>query len=600
MPPLLSIREVTKSYSAYPLFDKLSLSVEPNERLGVIGPNGAGKSTLLRILAGAEQPDSGERVMQRGLALAYVTQVDRLPEETALAVAAAPLIAAGHDHHEAETTAEVALRAHGFPDPLVATASLSGGWKKRLSLVRALAGEPAVLLLDEPTNHLDPEGVWWLEATLARARFAVVCVSHDRWFLDRIATRVVEIDPRHAGGCFSAVGSYKQFLEHRDAYIASETTRQEALANQMRKETEWLRRQPKARTTKAEYRVKDAARLQAELSDVTRRNNMNRSMGLDFSATGRRSNDLIVAKGLAARYGERTIYAGVDVELGPGTRLGLLGLNGSGKSTLLRTLAGDRQPDAGTVKRLQDLRVVVFHQDRSRLRPNETLRQSLCPNGDTVKYRGSNIHVMSWAKRLLFRPDQLDATVGSLSGGEQARILLGMLMLTPADILLLDEPTNDLDIPALEVLEESLLEFPGAVVMVTHDRFLLDRVSTVLLALDGTGKAEYVADYAQWQTRQEERLAAAGTPVTASAGKPAKKGVSFSGKERRELENMEATIAKAEAAVAAIEAEIADPAVASDGVRLTAACEKLAKAQAVVEKTYARWQELEAKAAQAG
>jgi len=323
-------------------------------------------------------------------------------------------------------------------------------------------------------------------------------------------------------------------------------------------------------------------------------------MGLDFSATGRRSNDLIVAKGLAARYGERTIYAGVDVELGPGTRLGLLGLNGSGKSTLLRTLAGDRQPDAGTVKRLQDLRVVVFHQDRSRLRPNETLRQSLCPNGDTVKYRGSNIHVMSWAKRLLFRPDQLDATVGSLSGGEQARILLGMLMLTPADILLLDEPTNDLDIPALEVLEESLLEFPGAVVMVTHDRFLLDRVSTVLLALDGTGKAEYVADYAQWQTRQEERLAAAGTPVTASAGKPAKKGVSFSGKERRELENMEATIAKAEAAVAAIEAEIADPAVASDGVRLTAACEKLAKAQAVVEKTYARWQELEAKAAQAG
>jgi len=304
---------------------------------------------------------------------------------------------------------------------------------------------------------------------------------------------------------------------------------------------------------------------------------------------------LIVAKGLSVAIGGRTLISNLDLELGPGQRLGLLGRNGSGKSTLLRVLAGELEAAAGTIKRAMGLRVVYFRQDRASLNPNLTLRTTLAPNGDTVAFRGSKIHVMAWAKRFCFRSEQMDQSVGSLSGGEHARLLISHLMQQEADLLILDEPTNDLDIATLEVLEEAILSFPGAVAIVTHDRFLLDRVSTKLLALDGAGNAIPHADYWQWQKAQEAVIA----QETRTWVRPTTNGRSGGGltkSERRELERMEEKIQGMDAEAEAFEARMGDPKIATDTAALVELHTKAEAIRNAVEKLYVRWQELEAKA----
>jgi ATP-binding cassette subfamily F protein uup len=601
-PPLLSVRGIGKAFSARPLFSALDLDVHSGDRLGLIGPNGAGKSTLLAILAGKEEPDHGERVAVRGLHLVHVPQTDAFPAGAkAMGVVEEALVASGAAADEAAVTALAELDRAGFADPEAEAKNLSGGWRKRLALVAALARKPDLLLLDEPTNHLDLAGTLWLEAELERAQCTCVIVSHDRWFLERVATRVAEISPRHPGGCFSAVGGYSDFLAARSAALAAQAQHQEALENRLRRELEWLRKQPKARTVKSAARVKSAGALAAETAETSRRNSSGRPPGIDFAATARRANRLLGAVGVGKAYGGRTLFSGLDLELAPGERLGLLGGNGSGKTTLLRVLAGVLKPDSGQVNRTEGLRAVVFAQDRSRLDPGKTLRKTMCPDGDTVFYRGAPVHLAAWAKRFAFRMDQLDQAVGTLSGGEQARLVISLLMLEPADILMLDEPTNDLDIPTLEVLEDALIDFPGCAVLVTHDRYLLARVATRLLALDGNGNAAPFADYAQWQDHHERELAQAAaaserarTPVKSATGRVGK-GVDQ--KERKELGRIEEAVASAEAAVASAHEAVADPAVAADAARLAAACTALAAAESEVERLYARWSELEKKAA---
>jgi ATP-binding cassette subfamily F protein uup len=340
--------------------------------------------------------------------------------------------------------------------------------------------------------------------------------------------------------------------------------------------------------------------LQDELADLDSRSKSS-AVGLDFSATQRKTKRLVVAEGVRKSYGERAIVRGLDLVLSPGTRLGLLGSNGTGKSTLLRLLTRQEAPDAGTVEHAPGLKVVMFDQHRSRLDPEVSLKRTLAPHGDSVVFQGRGLHVAGWAKRFLFRSEQMETPVGRLSGGEQARAVLARLMLEPADLLLLDEPTNDLDIPTLEVLEESLLEFPGALVLVTHDRFLLDRVSTRILALDGRGGAVPYADYDQWD--EGRRLAAAERPVArqhaaaakptaGAAGKPRKLGY----REQREWDDMEARILEAEETLEACRQAAADPRVAADHQALAARVEALSAAQAEVDRLYRRWAELEAKA----
>jgi ATP-binding cassette subfamily F protein uup len=375
-------------------------------------------------------------------------------------------------------------------------------------------------------------------------------------------------------------GTYTEFLEKKEQYLLAQTNRQEALANRVRREIEWLRRGAKARTGKSKARIDEAGRLMRELADVESRQQRGVTQ-IDFSATGRATKRLLHAAALTKQLGSRELFRDLTFTLGPGTRLGLNGLNGTGKTTLLRILAGEIQPDAGVVERAAALRTVYFDQSREQLDPAHTLREALGAHGDNVTFRDRPIHVAGWAKRFLFDATQLDRPVASLSGGEQARMLIARLMLQPADLLLLDEPTNDLDIPTLEVLEDSLVEFPGAIVLVTHDRYLLDRVCTAFVTL----------------TRADESASLAPPPPPASAPPPAAGRKKLSYLEAREFQQMEERILEAESAVETLRAELQSSEVVTDASRLRDTYARLQSAEAEVHQLYDRWAELEGKQA---
>jgi ABC transport system ATP-binding/permease protein len=600
---LLSCESISKSYGVKPLFSDLSIGLAEGDRVGLIGPNGSGKSTLLKILAGIEDPDDGTRSLRRHVRLSYVPQESTFPPDlTVEEVLAQTLREEGLDPHEESGRIARALSLGEFPDSDQPVRTLSGGWKKRLAIARSLLMEPDVLMMDEPTNHLDVEGILWLERLLKSETRAYLVISHDRRFLESVAERMIELNRIYPQGVFEATGRYSDFLEAREANLEAQANEHATLANKVRREVEWLRRGPKARTTKAKARIDAAGVLIDALADRDGRREL-APAGIDFTASGRKSKQLIVAQQLSKALGSKQIVKNLELILGPGQRLGLLGPNGSGKSTLMKLLAGTLKPDAGTVTRADKLRIVTFEQHRESLDQQVSLRRSLAPaGGDSVIYQDRSIHLVSWAKRFLFRPEQLDLPVSRLSGGEQARLLIARLMLQPADVLMLDEPTNDLDIPTLDVLEENLLEFPGALILVTHDRWLLDRVSTMMLALDGAGNADWFADFAQWEAAQERGTSGSSGPVPTRAAsnngpkpKQARKGLSHS--EQKEWDKIEGLIVKAEAAVATCQAATEDPTVMSDAGALQARYTALAEAQTGVEQLYARWTTLEEKRA---
>src|SRR5712664_2672962 len=502
-PLLLSCEAVSMAYGSRSLFDDLSFGLFEGDQAGLVGPNGSGKSTLLKILAGVTTPDRGSRSLRGGVRVGYVPQdpvfeAGRTVEQVVLAALA------GVDEADRPGRAAQALGRAEFTDGRAAVDTLSGGWRKRLAIARELAAAPDILLMDEPTNHLDVAGILWLEDVLTERARACLVVSHDRYFLEHVATRMLELNRVYPDGLFEADGRYSEFLARRDEFLRGQQAYQESLANTVRREIEWLRRGAKARSTKAKGRIKEAGRLIEELED-SRARGVAATAGIDFSSSPRRTRRLLVARGLTKSLGGRQLVSHLDLVISPGTRVGLIGPNGSGKTTLLNLLAGELSPDAGEIERADGLRVVRFEQERGGLDPDQSLRRALAPEGDTVTWKGRSVHVASWAKRFLFRPEQLEVPVGRLSGGEQARIFIARLMLEPADLLILDEPTNDLDIPTLEVLEDSLAEFDGALVLVTHDRFMLERVSTVILALDGLGGATTFADYSQWEASRGAR-----------------------------------------------------------------------------------------------
>ena len=608
---LLSGQGLAKAFGAQTLFTGVSLGVDRGDRVGLIGPNGSGKSTLLRILCGLEPADSGTVALQKLARTAYLAQEDVFADTASCAdnllAAAADL-----DMDEAERYSRVlaVLSRARFDDPLRPVAELSGGWRKRLAVCRALVGRPDVLVMDEPTNHLDIEGILWLEQLLlapsADGPAALLMVSHDRRFLENTVNRVIELAPVYPDGSFQVRGSYADFLEKKADFLVQRQNLEERLANRLRRETEWLRRGPKARATKARYRIEEAGRLQEAFTGVRDRNRAAGQVGISFDGTGRKTKKLLTATGLAKGYGGGPLFTDLDLTLGPGTRLGLLGRNGSGKSTLMRILAaaGDPDgcaPDRGTITLADQVRIVSFDQRREQLDTTLTLRRALAPEGDSVLYQGQSVHVVSWAKRFLFRPDQLDTPVERLSGGEQARILLARLMLRPADILLLDEPTNDLDIPSLDVLEESLGEFPGALVLVTHDRFLLDRVCTTVLGFNGRGGTGFFADYEQWlEALQAEEQAAQKREKARAAQAPAGTGTAATSRpgrlsylDQREYDRMEERILAAEARLGELEALMGSERVMADPAQLHRYWEEQQELQEKIGQLYDRWDELE-------
>jgi len=600
LPPIINAQRISKAFGASPLFQNVSFIVSEGDRIGLIGPNGSGKSTLLRILAGSVETDSGELALRKRIRLSYVEQESRFSsEDTVRSVVERALLRAAVAESERGTRFAETLGRAGFEDFEATATSLSGGWQKRLAIVEALVESPDVLLLDEPTNHLDLAGIEWLEELLEQAAFASVVVSHDRYFLENIATAMVELNRVYPDGSLRVQGSYSTFLEKKEGFLRAQSQRQEALENLVHREIEWLRRGPKARTTKSKARISKANQLIGELADLNARSRTATAQ-IDFSASDRKTKRLIELENVAYDIADRTLFNGLNFIISAGMRVGLVGANGSGKTTLLRLLRGELTATRGQIRRAEWLRVVYFDQSRE-LDPNVTLRRALAPESDSVVYQDRVIHVASWAARFLFSGEQLNQPVGRLSGGERARVLIAQLMLQPADMLLLDEPTNDLDIPTLEILEESLLEFRGSLVLVTHDRYMLDRVSTIVLGLDGDGNAETFADYSQWEARQAERKQKTPTRVsshaTASAGtfSTKEKSKKLSYLEAREYSGIEQRIAKAEQALAAKRAQLEDPAISSDGPRLLSAHAEMEAAQRHLDSLYARWAELEEK-----
>ena len=596
MAVLLTCESLAKTFGSRTVFTGISLSLHEGDRLGIIGPNGAGKSTFLQVLSSAMEPDEGSVSVRKGVRAAMVVQDPVFPSDRTirevLENATDKFIrdAGERDLHVAKLISQI-----GFEDPSQRAGTLSGGWRKRLAIAEALATSPDLLLLDEPTNHLDVAGILWLEKLIVAAPFASVFVTHDRYFLENCSTRVAEINRAYPLGLFAATGTYSRFLEKRSEFLRAQAREQEALENLVQREIEWLRRGAKARTTKSKARIQDAIELQAQLADVQSRTATGKST-IDFSATGRLTKRLIVCEGVSKSMGTKPLFRDVTLALGPGPRLGIMGANGSGKTTLLRVLAGELEPDAGAVKRAENLRVAYFDQNRDQIEPSTPLRRALAPEGDTVIFRDRPLHVAGWAARFLFRAEQLDLPLRNLSGGERARVHIARLMLQPADVLLLDEPTNDLDIPTLEVLEENLSDFPGALVLVTHDRYLLDRLSTTLIALDGESGAEFFAELAQWEQANAARRPKEKVPA-AEISKPVKESPKkkLSYHEAREWEQIEGKIADVEERLGNARAAMENPAIVSDPVRLMEAVAAMDAAQAEADALYERWAELGSK-----
>jgi len=621
MPPILNAQSVTKQFGAKPLFKNISITVEEGDRIGLIGPNGAGKSTLLALLAGQVEPDSGELAVRKRARAAYVPQNSSFAVGLSVRQVLEQALEAAHVN-EAEREGrmrELAGRV-GFSDLGVEAASLSGGWRKRLAIVEALVSEPDVLLLDEPTNHLDLEGIEWLEELLASAAFASVTVSHDRYFLESTSSQIVELNRIFAEGLLRVKGNFSRFLEEKQAYLESQNRQQESLRNQVRTEIEWLRRGPKARTTKSKARIDTANAMIGQLAAMDARTSVS-SANIDFEASQRKTkrlvefDDVTCAVPGAADAGDqvderpRLLFEGLNFVLTAGMKVGLVGPNGSGKTTLLRLLRGELEPAAGTIRRADALRMVYFSQVRE-LDEDTTLRRALAPEGDGVIYQGRTVHVASWAARFLFTGEQLNQPVRNLSGGERARVLIAKLMLEPADVLLLDEPTNDLDLQTLEILEDNLLEFAGALVLVTHDRYLLNRVATTVLGLDGNGHIGRFADYAQWEdwlagqqaeandadAREKARRREENAEAGASTGSAASGKKKLSYLEAREFATIEQRVEESDARLHAARERVEDPAIASDAAALEQALAELDAAQHESDALYARWAELTEKA----
>ncbi len=598
--PIVNAQEITKAFGANPLFQKVSFTISDGDRIGLIGPNGSGKSTLLRILAGEVTPDSGDVSFRKRTRLACVEQDSRFESgATVRSVIEAALDRSGVAGAERGARFAETLGRAGFEDVEAHAAELSGGWQKRLAIVEALVQHPDILLLDEPTNHLDLPGITWLEDLLEQAAFASVIVSHDRYFLENVTTDMVELNRIYPDGSLRVHGNYSTFLEKKEEFLHAQARRQEALENLVHGEIEWLRRGAKARTRKSKARISKAGELMGELADLNHRTRTTTAQ-IDFSATDRKTKRLIELQDVSCTMGNRALFEGLNFILAAGMRVGLVGPNGSGKTTLLRMLQGEVTPTAGEIQRADWLRIVYFDQTRT-LDPDVTLRRALAPDGDSVVYRDRVIHVAGWAARFLFTGEQLSQPIGRLSGGERARVLIAQLMLQPADILLLDEPTNDLDIPTLEILEESLIDFPGSLVLVTHDRYMLDRVSSIVLGLNGKGGAETFADYAQWEAWQAQsaksdavttaRVVAGLSPAPAST--PTRKKLSYL--EAREYSTIEQRVEEAEQLVQATRAELEDPANAMDAPWLVSAQAALDMAQQALDALYKRWAELEKK-----
>ncbi|KFO66930.1 hypothetical protein ER57_14250 [Smithella sp. SCADC] len=591
MAVLLNLDKISKSFGTKALFTDFCLTVNEGDRIGIIGDNGTGKTTLTKIMVNLESADAGNIAIRKNLKTAYIPQVSNYE-----AFATVWDIVAGRattDFKNADVKTAKALSIVGFDDHTVKVNTLSGGWTKRLDIACGIINEPELLILDEPTNHLDHQALAWLENFLSSARFTWVMVSHDRFLLERCANRIMEINKRYEGNIFQSEGRYDDFLEKRLLYIEQQNKLEAVMSNKVRAEIEWLRRGPKARRTKAKYRIDEAHNLIKDLADLKEKKQTSRTE-IEFSASNRKTKVLVKIKNIGKSFGDKHILKNFTVNFTTGLRIGLLGGNGVGKTTLLKLLSKQIEPDAGSVEHADNLKIVYFDQARESLQQQKTIKQFLADGNDTVIFKDRSVHLVSWIKRFGFSTEQINSTIASLSGGEQARILIAKLMLQPADILLLDEPTNDLDIRTIETLEENLLEFGGLLVIVSHDRYMISRVCGLFIGFTTDAQAELFADYEQWEEslKTNKKENAADARKTDKDKGPKKEKTKLSYKEKLELREVEKQIEILHDKIKLLEAQLADPKNFSDYILLHKLTEEIAADKEALDKFYHRWEYL--------
>ncbi len=590
MAVLISAFKIEKTFGAQVLFEDLTFSIESDHRVGLIGPNGAGKSTLLKILSGHQKVDAGSISRANHLCLGYLEQNPVFdPTDTVFTA----IISGAEDPYDSETlsfASELVSRLNlesteAGSDRLVS--ELSGGWKKRVALARELAKRPNLLMLDEPTNHLDLESIEWLEDFLnEQPQLAVLTVTHDRLFLQNTCNTIFDLDRRNPDGLIKFSGSYADFTDFKEANITALKNLELSRKNLLRRETEWLRRGAKARQTKQKSRIERAGDLKDQV-DQLKNQNLDRRIDMNFGEIDRSPKKLIEAKNITKRFHDRTLFEDFSFLLGPKTRLGILGKNGCGKSTLIRILLGLEQPDEGTVTQSDQVKFAYFTQQKDALDPKLSLLKSICPEGDYVHLQGQAIFARSYLARFHFRKDQMDMPVGKLSGGEQSRILIAQLMLQTEPVLILDEPTNDLDIATLDVLEDALRTFPGAVILVTHDRYFMDQVANQILAFNDEGEILKFADYFQWESYSQQKKL---EPAPKSQNKKANTQKPKTGyKEQRELDQMSHTIELEEQHLTDLQALL------ENSKNIAELGQAIADQQKKIEILYKRWDELEQK-----
>jgi ATP-binding cassette subfamily F protein uup len=617
------------------LLQGASLVVGEGDRIGLLGPNGCGKSTLLRILAGELVPDQGQRTQQRDLRLGFLAQEPKLPAAATVHQAVVRgiegrsevLAALDRVHaaladpattperldkllaeqarlderlehlggHDIDHRADAVLLGLGIADPTALCDHLSGGERRRVALARLLVGEPDLLLLDEPTNHLDAQVTAWLEDFLLDKGLPLVMVTHDRYFLDRLVTRTVEFDQ---GKLYEYEGGYRAYLVQRAERLEREAKHESSRLNMLRRETEWVKRGPPARTTKAKARI---GRWQQLVDNAPPPS----AAELEFMIPeGPRLGDFVLrVRGLAKRFGDREVIRPFDLDIGPGERIGIVGKNGAGKSTFLKLCLGQLQPDAGSVAIGPTVVFATIDQQRAALSPEKTVLQEVSNGNDYVFVGGRSMRVETFLEQFLFPGAMKHAVVGSLSGGERNRVLLARLLCAGGNVLVLDEPTNDLDLASLRALEEALLAFPGTVLCVSHDRWFLDRIAQRVVYQDGSGDVRiHEGDLSLLLERlaQEQADAAAARAAAAAKAKSvavvaAPKLRKLSTRERGELEALPGRIEAAEAGLAAVDAKLADPALYTTGTaaEFDRLSQQRGQLQGELEQLYARWTELE-------
>src|SRR5688572_2162135 len=558
--PLVSLDHIMMAYGHHPLLDDASLLIEAGERVCVIGRNGTGKSTLLQIISGDVVPDAGTVWRQPALRIARLEQdVPLSTDRSVLDVVADGFKDHTHvDRWHVDVSVDMVISRLGLPGEAIVS-TLSGGWRRRVLLARALVAQPDVLLLDEPTNHLDIEAMTWLESFLDEYRGAVVFVTHDRAFLKSVATRIVELD---RGRLTSWPGDYDTFLEKKELWLASAAVQHEKFDKKLAQEEAWLRQGIKARRTRDEGRVRALMAMRKERA--ARRGQIGR-VRLQTESADRSGQVVFEADGVSKSFGETAVVENASFRIMRRDRVGLIGPNGSGKTTLLRRLIGELQPDSGDVRRGTNVQVAYYDQQREQLDPERTVFETVGEGNDTVTVNGRTQHVHGYLRDFLFPTERANSPVKALSGGERNRLLLARLLTRPANVLVLDEPTNDLDIETLELLESYLVDWPGTLLLVSHDRAFIDHVVTSTLVFEGRGKVqEYVGGYDDWLRQRDVRESAIANresprpvqkPAIANAG--IKKRLSFN--EQREMDDLPGRIERMEAEQTELHARIASP-----------------------------------------